>query len=296
MPKKIQKLSNDVLRIVNEDKSIHDLKGAPAKQTLEKIMQVKLPEKVESHAFRLYHDICNSKIMDDASFIEFAKSTDYKEVKQIVTERKVFNESAYNKVVEAQKKKTTDLVLQQRSIFNDNALSYVEKYDALQKLNKQINESASVIIPKNDDQFYMNEVINVTINVDEALEHFRNVHAKCDAMEQEAKDNAYKSAIEKDKLELAQFTDEDLKIAKSIYKVNVNMHCQIYGATHLYNKVLMSFDSIEDYINRERDVQYESPKMQFTETDRIVFDFIWSLRRQYIEDKCKREVEKLMNQ
>ena len=51
-----------------------------------------------------------------------------------------------------------------------------------------------------------------------------------------------------------------------------------------------AYDTLEDYFNRERDPRYESPELQFNETDRQAIKYMQQLIRDY---RTQREYERL---
>lgn len=303
---KIHKISKDLYEMIDEDTghtikcdtNICALKQAQINKSIEE--QNKTMDKhVVSTFWEIDRELQHNINIDE--FKQYLKSVKSQKEVQIPTGRKIFSEDKYNARYKSIMDRKAQLVKQFNNIANDFSMSVGDREKALTPIRREFNELNNIILSKDAKEFEIAEYIAVKIKPIKALETYLKLKEHCDAEDARLKQEAIDKARDADAHKLKDFDEDDFALVKRLHKL---IESKAFYEMFMYKnydtiREMISFESKEEYLNRPRDVQYESYKITFTQEEAQSVLYLNNLKNEFksaqTEKRLQEEAKKLQD-
>ena len=306
---KIYKLSNEVYKLVNEDTGsteVCDKNVLKVKQdAIEKRIAEREKERINNIKYT-FSDVKNLfRQIDEDEFRRYLKAIKSCKEAQIPTGNIIFSEDKYNAKQKSIMDKKAELIKQFNNIANNIKMSVSERAKALMPIRKEIDELNRIVLSKDEKEFQIEEYITVKIKPVDALETYLKLNERLDAEIAKAKQDAIDAAIAKDTYTLKDIDDDDFVLIKRLNKlIDATVFYDMFAHKNYYElKSAVMYESKEAYLNRPRDVQYETPKLSFTEEEgqsiiylkNLIHEFFAKREETKLQEEAKRLQDDLMS-
>lgn len=295
---KVNRIDNDLLQFINEDTGIAEtLKGDLAQQKFNElqhnVIDVKAQDrKSHAHVMSLYYEL-QRRGLDSDEFKNYLKDAPVAECK-IATGRDTFNETKYNKKVQQRENEMRSLIDKYNAVIVNPELQLHEKEHIAGDILKQFNHLKSTIISKSEKEFIEPEFETVKMKPLEALKTVKSIFKRRTEEYETLKQNELNEEIEHERLLFKDISEDDFKLLKQLQRLmNNGTFFDAFEMHHNRNlKYALTFDSLNDYLNREREVQINMPELEITSREASAIRYLHKLGQDY--DKKYRE-KQLMN-
>ena len=156
---------------------------------------------------------------------------------------------------------------------------------------RQRKEIENTRILKDAAQFNDPEYVTIRMAAIEALNAVLNKindYRKDDAA---AKQHAIDVEITNERTEFKDISETDFSLVKQMRRLmNSKAFFDAFEDYHVWGryKIIWQYDTLEDFFNRERNPSYDSPKLNFNETDMQAINYMKQLIRDY-QTQCEFE-------
>ena len=297
---KCYKIDADLYKFVHEDNGTTELvKGGDlAQQKIEAINKraidtTEIKKRLEGEMRNKFWDVARFVDPTDSDIEDFRaylKTVKQKSEVKLQTGQTIFNQQKYDAAMDARKKEYERLTRDATALLNNPTSENLKRANELIQQRKEIENTR---ILKDDPQFYDPEYVTIRMAAIEALSAVQsklNDYRKDDTA---AKQQALDAEIARNRREFGGISEADFQLLKQVKRL-MNSH-EFYNAFEAYHvwdryRDIWQYDTLEDFFNRERNPQYESPELQFNETDKQAINYMKQLIRDY---RTQRECERL---
>lgn len=296
---KIYKLDREMYKLVNEDTGVAEV----CDKNVLKVKQDAIEKRIAEIKEKSLNNIANTFWRVDEAFRQIDKDDFRRYLKaiksckevQVPTGNIIFSEDMYNAKQKSIMDKKAELIKQFNNIANDIKMSVPDRAKALMPIRNELNELNRIVLSKDAKEFQIEEYITVKIKPIEAFEMYLKMIERHNADKEKAKQDAIDSAIAKEASALKDIDDDDFLFIKRLYKL---IDSDIFYNMFKYKnyselKGAIMYESKEAYLNRPRDVQYDTPKLSFTEDESQCIIYLNNLIKEFFS---KQEEIKLQNE
>lgn len=292
---KVQKISADLYQFIDEDTNVAcTCKGTLAQTQIDKLNESAVDthrqdRKSYDYTLGLYSDLIQNKIFDDNEFIEFVKSANSRSL-QIPTGRILFNDKKYKAAVKELNNKMRSLIDKYNLVITNNDFDLATKERNALEIMREFNSLKTVVINKSEKRFQEPEFETTTIAAEEAFEIVKQIKLNYDLKCANDIENQRVIAIEQDRDKFSNITPEDFKLIKQLHRlIDDSAFYKMFQYLNFGElKFALSFDSLEDYFNRDRDITSANVKLELSNTEMVMIRFISELYKIYC-DKCRNQ-------
>lgn len=288
---KCYKIDADLYKFVNEDnednKTVEVIKG-------DALAQIKIDainkRAIDDTEFKKRRDgDIRNNFWDVVSFIEqtdidafktYLKTIKQKSEIKLQTGRMIFNQQKYDAAMGARQKEYEKITRDATALLNNPTRENLERVNELMRQRKEIENTR---ILKDAAQFNDPEYVTIRMTAIEALNVVLSKINDYRKDDDAAKQHAIDVEITNERMKFENISETDFQLIKQLKRLvstNAFFNMFEYSVVEKYRDCL-SFDSIEEYINRPRDPQYEHPVLQFNETDMQAINYMKQLIRDY---------------
>ena len=303
---KIYKLDKEMYKLVNEETGSTEVCDKNVLKVKQDAIEKRIAEREEQRLKNIEITFFNVRDafrqIDNDEFKRYLKSIKSCKEVQIPTGNIIFSEDKYNAKQKSIMDKKAELIKQFNNIANNIKMSVSERAKALMPIRKEIDELNRIVLSKDAKEFQIEEYITVKIKPIDAFEMYLKLNERYDAAKEKAKQDAIDAAIAKETSALKDMDDDDFVFIKRLKKlINPSVFYDMFEYKH-YNelKSAIMYDSKEAYLNRPRDVKYETPKLSFTEEEGQSVIYLNKLIGEYFskreEIKLQEEAKRLQNE
>ena len=297
---KVNRIDNDLLQFINEDTGIATtVKGVLAQQKFNElqhdVIDVKAQDrKLHAHVKSLYNELMQ-RDLDSDEFKNYLKEAPVAEY-EIATGRDIFNETKYNKKVQQRENEMRSLIDKYNAVIVNPELQLREKEHIAGDILKQFNCLKSTIISKSEKEFIEPEFETVKLKPLEALKTVKSVIKRRTEEYETLKQNKLNEEIEHERSLFKDISEDDFKLLKQLQRLMNNG--PFFDAFEMYHtstrnlNYALSFNSLNDYLNRERELCINTPELEITSREASAIRYLHKLGQDY--DKKYRE-KQLMN-
>ena len=302
---KIYKLDREMYKLVNEDTGVAEV----CDKNVLKVKQDAIEKRVAEIKTKSLNNIAATFWLVDEAFRQIDKDDFRRYLKsiksckevQVPTGNVIFNEDMYNAKYKSIMDKKAELIKQFNNIANDIKMSVPDRAKELMPIRNELNELNRIVLAKDAKEFQVEEYITVKIKPLEAFEMYLNLKERYNADIEKAKQDAIDSEIAKETSALQDIDDDDFLFIKRLYKL---IDSDVFYTMFKYKdymglKTAIMYESKEAYLNRPRDVQYDTPKLSFTEEEARGIIYLNNLIREFFakqeETKLQEEAKRLQN-
>lgn len=303
---KIYKLDREMYKLVNEDtgtvemcdKNVLKIKQDAIEKRIAEIKEKSLKD--IRHTFATVKDLFGQINEDD--FRRYLKSIKSCKEVQVPTGNIIFSEDKYNAKYKSIMDKKAELIKQFNNIANNTNMSVNDRAKALMPIRNELNELNRIVLSKDAKEFQVEEYITVKIKPVDAFEMYLNLKERYNADEEKAKQEAIDKAIEKEASVLKNIDEDDFLFIKRLNKlINPHVFYNMFEYKNYYElKAAITYESKEAYLNRPRDVQYDTPDLSFTEEEAQSIIYLNNLIKEFFakreEIKLQEEAKRLQNE
>ena len=295
---KCYKLDADLYKFVNDDDGTAELiKGADlAQQKIDAINKhavddTEIKKRLEGEIRSNFWEVATFLDQTDVDgFKAYLKTVKQKSEIKLQTGQTIFNQQKYDAAMQARKKEY-ERVTREANVLLNNPTS--ENLKRAQELMQQRKEIENTRILKDAAQFYDPEYVTIRMAAIEALSAVQNKLDDWRKDEAAAKQNALDAAIANERNKFKGISESDFQLLKQLKRLmNSQEFYNAFADHHVWDRYrdVWGYDSLEDFFNRERNLHYESPELQFNDTDKQAINYMRQLIRDY---KTQREYERL---
>lgn len=297
---KVTKIGSDLLQFINEDtgiaetckgdlaiKKFNDLQASAVDMSIQN-------KKSHDYTLELFWDLDNSKYLYDDEFEEYVLNAGSKVLK-VETGRKVFNESKYNAKVKAKDNALKSLINKYNSIISNTELDLQTQEREASKIMSEFNTLKQNVISRSENEFHETEFESIEISAHEALEIVRNIKSRYKAACDKDIENKLNDAIEQDRSRLKGISEDDFQFIKRLHRlVDKNAFYQMFEYSPVCKYDAIYYDSIEDYIGRDRDIKSDV-KLELTNQEMSAVRYINEIYKLFCaqcrSDKLKQDLD-----
>ena len=294
---KINKIGSDLLQFINEDtgiaetckgdlaiKKFNDLQASAVDMSIQN-------KKSHDYTLELFWDLDNSKHLYDDEFEEYVLNAGSKVLK-VETGRKVFNESKYNAKVKAKDNALKSLINKYNSLISNTELDLQTQEREASKIMSEFNTLKQSIISRSENEFHETEFESIELSAHEALEIVRNIKSRYKAACDKDIENKLNAAIENDRSLFKDISEDDFQFIKRLHRlVDKNAFYQMFEYSPVYKYDAIYYDSIEDFIARDRDIKSDV-ELELTNQEMSAVRYINEIYKSYC---AQRRSDKLKN-
>lgn len=225
---------------------------------------------------------------DIDAFKTYLKTVEQKSEIKLQTGRMIFNQQKYDAAINVRQKEYERITRDATALLNNPTRENLERVNELMRQRKEIENTR---ILKDAAQFNDPEYVTIRMTAIEALNAVLskiNDYHKDDA---DAKQHAIDVEIANERMEFKDISENDFALVKQMrHLMNSKAFFDTFEDYHVWyrHKIVWQYDTLEDFFNRERDPHYESPKLQFNETDMQAINYMKQLIRDY-QTRCEFE-------
>ena len=295
---KCYKIDDDLYKFVKADDGTAELiKGADlAQQKIDAINKravddTELKKRLVGEMRRDFWDV--ARFIDDVdmdAFTAYLKTIKQKSEIKLQTGQMIFNQQKYDAAMAERQKEYERITREANALLNNPTSENLKRVKELMQQRKEIENTR---ILKDAAQFYDPEYVTIHMTAIEALNAVQsklNDYRKDDAA---AKQQALDAAIASERNRFNSVSESDFSLVKQMKRLmNSKEFFDAFVDHHVWDQYrdVWGYETLEDFFNRERDPQYESPELQFNETDKQAINYMNQLIRDY---KTQRECERL---
>lgn len=210
----------------------------------------------------------NIKVDELKDYLKTVKKC--KELK-VQTGQMLFDEESYNKACEELLNKKRELIEKFNSIVSNPTTSISQKECDAYEVKMELNALNNIIITKDENRFKVPETITLKLKPLETFEVVKSLYDKYESNKESDRQSKLNSAIKHEQSPLNGITEDEFKILKCIEKYNSSYlhftHEPQLVSSKFENTLFdaLCYNSIDEYLNRERHVEGES-KVYFETT------------------------------
>ena len=293
---KCYKIDADLYKFVNEDNETAEvIKGdALAQMKIDAINK----RAIDDTEFKKRRDgVIRNNFWDVVSFIEhsdvdafksYLKTIKQKSEIKLQTGRTIFNQQKYDAAMNVRQKEYERITRDAAALLNNPTRENLERVKELMRQRKEIENTR---ILKDAAQFNDPEYVTIRMTAIEALNAVLskiNDYRKDDAA---AKQHAIDVEIANERMKFKDISESDFSLVKQMrHLMNSKAFFDAFEDYHVWGryKIVWQYDTLEDFFNRERNPSYESPKLNFNETDMQAINYMKQLIRDY-NTQCEYE-------
>ena len=296
---KIYKLDREMYKLVNEDTGTIEM----CDKNVLKVKQDAIEKRIAEIKTQSLNNIADTfwrvdeafRQIDKDDFRRYLKSIKSCKEVQVPTGNVIFSEDSYNAKQKSIMDKKAELIKQFNNIANDIKTSVPDRAKALMPIRNELNELNRIVLSKDAKEFQVEEYITVKIKPVEAFEMYLNLKERHNADIEKVKQEALNSEIAKEASALKDIDDDDFLFIKRLNKlIDSDIFYNMFKYKN-YNviKGAIMYESKEAYLNRPRDVQYDTPKLSFTEEEARSIIYLNNLIKEFFS---KQEETKLQEE
>lgn len=296
---KIYKLDREMYKLVNEDTGSTEVCDKNVLKVKQDAIEKRIAEREEqriNHIANTFNDVKYFfRQIDEDEFKRYLKAIKSCKEVQVPTGNIIFSEDKYNAKQKSIMDKKAELIKQFNNIANNINMSVTDRAKTLMPIRKEIDELNRIVLSKDAKEFQIEEYITVKIKPVNAFETYLKLKERGDAAIAKAKQDAIDAAIAKDKFALKDIDDDDFLFIKRLNKlIDGTEFFKMFQYNNYYElKSAIMYESKEAYLNRPRDVRYDTPKLSFTEEEGQSIIYLKNLIREFF---AKREETKLQEE
>ena len=304
---KCYKIDDDLYKFVKADDGTAELiKGADlAQQKIDAINKravddTELKKRLVGEMRRDFWDVARfiDQHADMDAFTAYLKTIKQKSEIKLQTGQMIFNQQKYDAAMAERQKEYERITREANALLNNPTSENLKRVKELMQQRKEIENTR---ILKDAAQFYDPEYVTIHMTAIEALNAVQsklNDYRKDDAA---AKQQALDAAIASERNRFNSVSESDFSLVKQMKRLmNSKEFFDAFVDHHVWDQYrdVWGYETLEDFFNRERDPQYESPELQFNETDKQAINYMNQLIRDYMTqrecERLKAEVESLL--
>ena len=295
---KCYKIDADLYKFVHEDNGTAELiKGADLAQkkiddiNKRAIDDTEIKKRLEGETQSNFWEV--ARFIDQAdtdAFKSYLKAVKQKSEIKLQTGQTIFNQQKYDAAMNARQKEYERITRDAKALLNNPTRENLERAQELMQQRKEIENTR---ILKDVAQFNDPEYVTIRMTAVEALNVVQsklNDWRKDDAA---AKQHAIEAAIASERTKFKGISESDFSLVKQMRRLmNSKAFYDAFVDHHVWDQYrdVWGYATLEDYFNRKRDPRYESPELNFNETDRQAIKYMRQLIRDY---ETQRECERL---
>ena len=305
---KIYKLDHEMYKLVNEDTGTTEV----CDKNVLKVKQDAIEKRIAELKIKSAYNIANTygtvkdlfRQIDEDEFRRYLKTIKSCKEVQVPTGNTIFSEDKYNAKQKSIMDKKAELIKQFNNIANDIKMSVNDRAKAIMPIRKEIDELNRIVLSKDAKEFQIEEYITVKIKPIEAFEMYLKLKERQEAECAKAKQDAIDSEIAKETSALRDIDDDDFVFIKRLNKlINPSVFYNMFEYKNYDQlKSAIMYDSKEAYLNRPRDVRYDTPELSFTEEEgqsviylnKLVNEFFAKQEETKLQEEAKRLQDALM--
>ena len=306
---KIYKLDREMYKLVNEDTGTTEVCDKNVLKVKQNAIEKRIAELKIKSAYNIantYWDVKQAfRQIDEDEFRCYLKTIKSCKEVQVPTGSVIFSEDKYNAKQKSIMDKKAELIKQFNNIANDIKMSVNDRAKALMPIRKEIDELNRIVLSKDAKEFQIEEYITVKIKPIEAFKMYLNLKERDDAADAKAKQDAIDSEIAKETSALKDIDDDDFVFIKRLNKlINPSIFYNMFEYKN-YNelKSAIMYEAKEAYLNRPRDVKYDTPELSFTEEEgqsiiylnKLIHEFFAKREEIKLQEEAKRLQDALMS-
>ena len=302
---KIYKLDKEMYKLVNEDTGVTEICDKNVFKVKQDAIEKRIAEHKEqriNHIRSTFFSVGESfRQIDKDEFKRYLKAIKSCKEVQVPTGNVIFSEDKYNTKQKSIMDKKAELIKQFNNIANDVNMSVSDRAKMLMPIRKEIDELNRIVLSKDAKEFQIEEYITVKIKPIDAFEMYFKMKERYDAVIAKAKQDAIDSKIAEETSVLKDIDDDDFLFIKRLHKlINPSVFYNMFEYKHYYElKEAVMYDSKEAYLNRPRDVRYDTPELSFTEEEGQSIIYLKKLINEFFakqeEIELQEEAKKLQN-
>ena len=303
---KIYKLDREMYKLVNEDTGTVEMCDKNVLKVKQDAIEKRIAEVKEKSlkniAGTIWHVHEAFRQIDKDDFRRYLKSIKSCKEVQVPTGNIIFSEDRYNAKQKSIMDKKAELIKQFNNIANNINMSVPDRAKALMPIRNEIDELNRIVLSKDAKEFQVEEYITVKIKPIEAFEMYLKMIERHNADIEKAKQDAIDSEIAKETSALQDIDDDDFLFIKRLNKlIDSDIFYNMFKYKN-YNviKSAIMYESKEAYLNRPRNVQYDTPKTSFTEEEARGIIYLNNLIREFFskqeEIKLQEEAKRLQTE
>lgn len=296
---KIYKLDREMYKLVNEDTGVAEV----CDKNVLKVKQDAIEKRIAEIKTKSLNNIADTfwavddafRQIDKDDFRHYLKAIKSCKEAQVPTGNVIFSEDTYNAKQKSIMDKKAELIKQFNNIANDIKMSVPDRAKQLMPIRNELNELCRIVLSKDAKEFQVEEYITVKIKPIEAFEMYLKLKEHHNAECAKAKQDAIDSEIAKEASALQDIDDDDFLFIKRLDKlIDSNVFYSMFKYKN-YDvlKSAIRYESKETYLNRPRDVQYDTPELSFTEEEARGIIYLNNLIKEFFS---KQEEIKLQNE
>lgn len=300
---KCYKVDADLYKFINDDNKVAEfIKGDTLAQM--KIDAINKRASDDAEIKKRREDVIRGDFWHVVSFIDHAdidafkaylKTVKQKSEIKLKTGQMIFNQQKYDDAMNARKKEYEQITHDANELLNNPTRENLNRVNELMRQRKEIENTR---ILKDAAQFNDPEYVTVCMTATEAL---NTVLSKIDNYRKDdaaALQHAIDVKIADERMEFKDISENDFQLVKQMRRLMDSKaffkafeDYQVWGDY----KIVWGYDTLEDFFNRPRDPKYDSPKLNFNDTDVQAINYMLRLIRDYntqcMYERLKEEVK-----
>lgn len=301
---KVQKINDNLLQFINEDtgaaeifqgdlalKKFNDISTKATDKSIQ-------DKKSQSYTIGLFWDLVNGHVLENKSFEDFLLDVDPTTLK-IETGRKIFNKAKYDKKIKEHKSQMKSLIDRYNNIISNRDLDLGTQENAAREIMSEFNDLKKVIINPSEKEFHEIEFEDVQVSADEAFEIVKDIKSNYDLKCSTDIENKRIIEIELDRDRFKDISEDDFQFIKRLNRlIDSNSFFNMFEHNPVYRYNALSFDTLEDYFNRDRDLKSDV-ELVLTSSELSAVRFISEIYKVYckqmINDKLRKDLNDMVS-
>jgi putative component of toxin-antitoxin plasmid stabilization module len=220
----------------------------------------------------------------------------------IPTGRMIYSEDKYNAKYKSIMDQKAQLAIRFNDIVNDMSRSIADKVKATDPIKKQLNELNKIVLSKDAKEFQVEEYVTIKVTPLEALKTCLSMIERYNMESDKLKQRAMNEAIKRDADSLKNVDEGDFAFIKRLYKlIDPKVFFDMFQYNH-YNELkdAMLYESKDEYLNRPRDIKWDTPELSFTDEEAQSIAYLVYLKREFnslqTEEQLQDEAKRLQDE